>query len=321
MENDNIVINQTQALKMIKSLVELSNIKSLPLSEAIEIFFKIKNVNGTRPATIIYYQNNFKLIMKYLERIAIFKTDQIDNNVILNYTNYLFTQKVSKCYINKLIGALIHLITLLAKYNYIQKYDFNYTKLKEDIKEIKTLTLEQIERIVKHITDKNILHEIAIRLFIETGVRRTELINIEISNINLLENKIYLSHTKNHDTRYIFISDRTKELIIKLLKSYERIQDNNYLFINHLTKKKITTSFVDNLFGKIKKDLDFDNLSPHLLRHTFCTFMARSKVDLKSMQKLMGHKTTAITLRYIEIINQEELGQTSINNNPLANII
>ncbi len=97
--------------------------------------------------------------------------------------------------------------------------------------------------------------------------------------------------------------------------------DVKYLFHNQVTKQKVTTMFIDSLFLRTKKDLVFNKLGPHLLRHTFCTTLAKSNnVDIKTISTLMGHKSLNMTLRYIHLVNQEELAITSITNNPISNL-
>lgn len=316
MDTNNLTLTQNQALNMIKAVMEISQLKSLKLNRAVELFLQIKKVNGSRDATLKYYKDIFITIRKYLESINVFETSEITNDVIFQYTDHLFRKGVTKCYINKVCGALIHLNKLLSEHNYVAYYNYSFKKMKEEHKEIKILSDEQLEKIVMYIKDKPLIQNIAFRMFLETGIRRTELIKIETKNINLKENKIYLTHTKNHDSRYIFISDTTKILIEELLVKYDNI---DYLFWNFEKQTPLSTSFVDSLFLRTKKDLDFINLSPHLLRHTFCTALARSNIDFKSLQKLMGHKTVQITLQYIELINQESLAEVSLSNNPIAN--
>lgn len=59
---------------------------------------------------------------------------------------------------------------------------------------------------------------------------------------------------------------------------------------------------------RAKKDLAFNKLGPHLLRHTFGTTLAKNNnVYIKTIQTLMGHKSLNMTMRYIHLVNKKEL--------------
>ncbi len=315
--NNNVVLSTEQLLNVVNVAMEMSKVKSLPIETAIDLFITLKKAEGKRAATIKYYLQLLNYVFDYFKSKKIYDTSGITNETLYDYVQYLFNNNNSNSYVNKLIGAITHMINLLAKHNRISPVKFTWTKMKEKVKEIKILDDNQIFKLANYIPTKEPLQQIALRLFIETGVRRTELINIELNNLDLENNRIYLTHTKNHETRYIFFSDKTKEVISEHISNSKQYQ---YLFFNRVTQERMTTSFVDSLFAKTKKDLNFENLGPHLLRHTFCTAIARSsKLDMKSIQILMGHKDIQMTLRYISLVRNDDLAKISVANNPLAN--
>ncbi len=72
---------------------------------------------------------------------------------------------------------------------------------------------------------------------------------------------------------------------------------------------------------RTKKVLVFNKLGPYLLRYTYCSALAHvNNVNVRTIQKLMGHKTLNVTMRYIHLVNQDELSQTSKTFNPIANL-
>jgi integrase/recombinase XerC len=140
--------------------------------------------------------------------------------------------------------------------------------------------------------------KLIIDLLYTTGIRRTELIHLKLSNVNSNTIKV--------------VGKRNKERIIPILpviicqfESYlqerallENSIDQEYLF---LSKKglKINESFVYRLINsyfstvseKVKK-------SPHILRHTFATHLLNNGADLNSVKELLGHSSLASTQVY-----------------------
>ena len=142
--------------------------------------------------------------------------------------------------------------------------------------------------------------KLIIDLFYTTGIRRAELIQLKMANVNLANNHIKVLGKRNKE-RIIPILP----IVLKQLKSYlderadiEMIKDSDFFF---LTKKglKLNNSFVYRLINsyfsavsnKVKK-------SPHVLRHTFATHLLYNGADLNSVKELLGHSSLASTQIY-----------------------
>ncbi len=251
-----IILTPEQAITLVQKCMQLGEVKYLPIQTAAKLFLQIKSVQDVTQATLNYYSQMIGYALDYFERTNITKTSEITNEVIYSYIEYLLvTKRTSKSYVNKIIGAVLHLHQTLVQMNHIEHYQFTFKRMKEEIKEIKILTAEEIQRLANYIPTRTLHRQLALRLFLETGIRRTELIKIKICNLDLDNNRVYLTHTKNRESRYIFVSDTTKELIIKQLKRYDK--NIEYLFSSG-TDKHFSTSFVDSLFAKTKKDLNYN---------------------------------------------------------------
>ena len=71
--------------------------------------------------------------------------------------------------------------------------------------------------------------------------------------------------------------------------------------------------------SEIKNDLKIDKFSPHILRHTYATSILECG-DIETVRLLLGHESYEMTKRYLHI-KDKKLMNTSINYNPLANLI
>ncbi|KAF2510222.1 tyrosine-type recombinase/integrase [Flavobacterium zhairuonense] len=142
--------------------------------------------------------------------------------------------------------------------------------------------------------------KLIVDLFYTTGMRRAELINLMLYNVDL-SSKIIKVLGKRNKERLIPILP----IVVDELKVYlgerslvENIQDEDYFFIS---KKglKLSESFVYRLINsyfsrvseKVKK-------SPHVLRHTFATHLLNNGADLNSVKELLGHSSLASTQVY-----------------------
>ncbi|TGD56871.1 tyrosine-type recombinase/integrase [Flavobacterium humi] len=163
---------------------------------------------------------------------------------------------------------------------------------------------EELNNVLHHIEYKDgfegLRDKLIIDLFYTTGIRRSELIGLQISNVDLSSAVIKV------------IGKRNKERIIPLLpviaeqiKTYllqreelEKITDAGFLFLvsngNKLSETfvyRLINDYFSNVSEKVKK-------SPHMLRHTFATHMLNHGADLNSIKELLGHSSLASTQVY-----------------------
>jgi integrase/recombinase XerC len=147
---------------------------------------------------------------------------------------------------------------------------------------------------------EEVRNKLIIDLLYTTGIRRTELIHLKSSDIDLSSKTIKVLGKRNKE-RILPVLPVTAvqfSLYVKERSLVENIQDSDCFFI---TKKglKLNDSFVYRLINtyfsavseKVKK-------SPHILRHTFATHLLNNGADLNSVKELLGHSSLASTQIY-----------------------
>lgn len=155
-----------------------------------------------------------------------------------------------------------------------------------------------------------------ITIFLNCALRLSELSSL---NINQVNNDILSVVGKGNKERKIFLTPAAKKSINNWLHIRNSINVNtNALFISR-NNKRITTRAIQNVVKKyvITSGLDPKSISTHKLRHTVATHMYKyGKVDLRSLQQILGHESVATTEIYTHI--DEHQLQSAVNSNPLA---
>ncbi|WP_298278815.1 site-specific tyrosine recombinase/integron integrase [Ferroplasma sp.] len=141
-----------------------------------------------------------------------------------------------------------------------------------------------------------------ISVFLYTGLRVSELVNLEIGDADFEENIIYVHAGKGDKDRIVVMPDICKEQIKDYIKERIKIRsNNNYLFLSN-KKTKFNTSTVERMVKRVaEKSGITKKVTPHVLRHTFATSILRNGGDIRFIQQILGHSSLATTQIYTHI--------------------
>jgi len=147
---------------------------------------------------------------------------------------------------------------------------------------------------------EGIRDKLIVDLFYTTGIRRTELINLKLHNIDLSGGTLKVLGKRNKERIIPILPIVENQIKIYLTERsrLQRIVDGEYFFLL-LKGVKLNDSFVyriinyyfSNVSEKVKK-------SPHILRHTFATHLLNNGADINSVKELLGHSSLASTQVY-----------------------
>lgn len=263
-------------------------------------------------------EKNYSLhtVQAYCKDVDFFKSyikKEFDSNDLLqvNYSQIrswivsLSDNGKSNSSINRKISSLKAFYKFLLKSKQINASPLVKHKALKAPKKIQIpFSEKELDQVLNYITFSDdyegVRDKLIIDLFYTTGIRRSELINLEIKNVDLNENTIKVIGKRNKE-RIIPILPNVKESVIKFLEKRNDLnltKLNIYLFLQ-INGVKLSDSFVyriinyyfSNVSEKVKK-------SPHILRHTFATHLLNNGADINSVKELLGHSSLASTQVY-----------------------
>lgn len=162
-------------------------------------------------------------------------------------------------------------------------------------------TKEQAEIAQKYCMDR---WRLDIVIFLNTGIRRSELLGLKWSDIDFDNNIMHIQRaitsTKGKtiigepksktSIRYIPLS----EDFVQYLKKF--ITDNDYVLgIDGYMPPRTYSRYFSNFMNKLVEDVGLPRLTPHELRHTFGTLKREEGVDIYTIQRVMGHSDISVT--------------------------
>lgn len=156
------------------------------------------------------------------------------------------------------------------------------------------LTKLQQDQLLNYLDNNNVKLGNLFKLYLFTGMRRSEALNLTNNDIDRVNNIIYINGTKTVNAKRTLPTTQT---IINLIPN--TVKPFNY-----------KPDYVDKQFKIVCNALGFNDIKLHSLRHTFATRMFESGVDLKVIQSLLGHSTiniTADTYTHIQVEYKKDL--------------
>ena len=187
----------------------------------------------------------------------------------------------------------------------------------------KYLSLEDSQKLLSCASneeDRNHIRDYAIiTLFLNCGIRLSELVGINIKDIEFSECKMNVIGKGNKE-RIVYLN----KACMKAIEDYMQIRPKvgihtNALFLSE-RKDRISNRMVQCIVKKElqKAGLDTRKYSVHKLRHTAATLMYQyGNVDIRALQELLGHESISTTEIYTHVENEQV--RNAVESNPLAN--
>lgn len=307
-----------------------------------EYWFNLVVAKGKSERTVEGYLIDIRTFLRYLiymdseeeidfEKISIrnFDVNRLENVSLLKIYEYIFflqdERENNAKTISRKISSLKSLYKYLTKSVMILKNDpttnLELPKLKKTMP--KYLTLEQSQDLLESAEDDgnySARDYCIITLFLNCGMRLSELVGLNLSDINFTENKMKLLGKGNKE-RYIYFNNACRESLLEYINSRENsVQDPDAVFLsrkNRRISRRRVEQIIDNHLRKI--GLSGQGYSVHKLRHTAATLMYQyGNVDTLTLKEILGHESIATTEIYTHL--SSNILQNAAESSPLANI-
>ena len=217
----------------------------------------------------------------------------LNENDIRNYLQKLIQEKRSNSYINQAINAIkFYYEVVLGMPNRFYAIE----RPRKEHKLPKVLSKEDVLMIIDN--TNNIKHRCIVSLLYSAGLRRGELLNLKLEDIDSKRMLIRVEAAKGNSDRYTLLS---KTLLKDLRKYYKQWKPSNFLFEGPSKNKYSAASVVKIVQRASQKCGIRKKVTPHMLRHSFATHLLENGTDLRYIQVLLGHKNSKTTEIYTHV--------------------
>ena len=267
--------------------------------------YLLKEKNYSAHTVIAYYNDVSEFENFIVDEFQMDDLVGVNYNQIRSWIVKMVDFGISNTSVNRKISSLRSFYKFLLK---IKQIDASPLLKHKSLKTPKKLQIpfseKELNEVLNHIKYaegfEGIRDKLIIDLFYTTGIRRSELITIKKSNVDLSGGllKVLGKRNKERILPILPIVQNQFDLYWRQRDSLKNIKDEEFFFLT-LKGVKLNDSLVYRLINmyfshvseKVKK-------SPHILRHTFATHMLNNGADLNSVKELLGHSSLASTQIY-----------------------
>lgn len=285
----------------------MSGIAARPEDLAVDFIGSFKEdceLRGMSPMTIERYVSSVRSLKRYVEseELDLLNTE---NKLLLGYLNHLRRERgLKQRTIENDFAAISSFYEFLQFKGYADKnpvisirkrYLRNY-KDNDEGQVRRLITLEEMARLIN--STVNIRDKAIIALLAKTGIRRNELITLDVKDVDFVEQKIVLKPTPKRTNRIVFFDDETALILHRWMRAREsrNKKGSTALFINakgsrmmrHAVHDVVVNAAISIGLHNPNSDRMEDHFSPHCCRHWFTTHLRRAGMTREFIQELRG---------------------------------
>lgn len=256
-----------------------------------------------------YSQNTLVSYKKDLEDLLLFISEtegtedlkKVDKKIIRNFIVSLSEKKIQKRSINRKLSSLRSFYLYLLKIGEIQVSPLEtIPSLKFYAEKQIPISEEEMESLgeILEKEPENLLEKLIIETLYQTGMRKSELCNILLEQVDFSKSEIFVKG-KGNKQRVVPISEN----LLKQMREYTAIRKPNedsgiYFFVRE-NGKKLSEKFVYSVVNRYLSLITLKKKkSPHILRHSFATHVLNNGAEISKVKKILGHSSLASTQVY-----------------------
>lgn len=281
---DNPVLN----LERFRNRKRIDGFKPCPEEYLLKLELKRYSDN-----TVRNYVSSFEAFINYYYSEDPITLNEID---VRKYLQKLIQEGKSNSYVNLAVNSIKFFYEIV---HGMPNRFYSIERPRKEKKLPKVLSKEEIIKVINN--TNNIKHKCIVGLLYSSGLRRGELLNLNVTDIDSKRMVVVVRSAKGNKDR---ISVLSPSILKDLQNYYKEYRPTKYLFEGPRGAKYSATSVLNIISAAAKKAGILKKVTPHMLRHSFATHLLENGTDIRHIQLLLGHNSTKTTEIYTHVANR-----------------
>lgn len=305
----------------------------ISLSSAFDKFIN-NRLTYCEDTTVSNYSNTLRYFLDFMEvhkeksceeiYVETITSDDISSYVCFlrkkkKNDNHPFTSTSDKCITKRTVKT--YSIDMRTFFNWMIKEKYidsenspikNFKLIKSETRSILPVNADELKIIddgYNQNTETGLRNLCIIHLFIDEGMRLSEVCKLKLADVNFINNCIIING-KGNKQRIVPIARIVRKYLERYINSYRPDVSHDFVLCN-IDGNPLTSDAIKSLFCRIVKRTGIERLHPHLLRHTFATSFILGGGSVEMLRIYMGHSDINTTQNYMHIVNSIQFSDNS----------
>lgn len=269
-------------------------------SEAIELHQLDCRSQRFTPKTVDTYKQRLTIFMRFAGDLPL---NKVTPAILRAYLIDMQDRGLSSMYQVSMFRTLRAFLNYCVRDELIEKSPMKSVKMPRLEKKIlPALTDDELHRIKKvcNLRDKAI-----IQVFVSSGVRNSELCNLNVEDVDLNTGVVMVRQGKGQKDRLTYIDSEARKLLLRYLKTRKRLKPSMPLFgSERLRNGRLKVHAIVHMLWRLQKETDV-HVTAHGLRRTFATRAMRQNMNIHVLARIMGHANIDILKQYLDINDED----------------
>jgi site-specific recombinase XerD len=261
----------------------------------IQSYIKVMTLQGASKRTIDNYACQIKKLKAHYDGKAMV---DIDNEEIIDYLFFLREELSYSTSAQNIVVSAVKRFLLAFTEREINTINIPRPKAKKSLP--KVLEKSEVESLLRQ--DIYIKHKCILYMLYATGIRCGELINLKVEDINFNTKTIIINKGKGDKSRVVTLPNKLSHLLLSylglerpLVYCFEGSKGGKYspTSVQKIVKRSVLKAGIDK------------RVTPHMLRHSYATHLHDSGMDIRHIQRLLGHSSTKTTEIYTYVSKKD----------------
>lgn len=251
-------------------------------------------LEGMSDSTVNGYSRNVRQYLDWYCKTYNNQFTRLYRVNVLDFISYLKGEELSPKTINHKVSSLVRFNEFLIEKGVQQDtvvVNKDMVRIQLSVASPTDVSIDEVEQLRQTVLEKEGLRNYTIVTILSyAGLRISECLNLKVNDISTKDRTILVKDSKGNKYRTVYMSDRVTNALNEYLEQVAEIQ--GYLFVSN-RGNKLDRTVVNKMFNKYS-----DTITPHGLRHFFCTRALENGLEIHEVANQAGHSNIHTTLQY-----------------------